>query len=286
MLERVYVEIGNICNLSCSFCAGTSRRKRQMSKDEFSLVCQRIKGHTKFIYLHVLGEPLLHPELDELLSIAKENSLKVCITTNGTLISEKQDILLKNSDVIHKICISLHAIEGNGLNVNLEYLNMIAKFSLSASQKGIYVIYRLWNKDGENIKGKNTQNDLIENFLKKNYGDDWQVRPRGYRLKQNIMLEYDQVFTWPTESKAEEIEEGFCYGLTTQLAVLVDGSVVPCCLDANGEITLGNIYIDDLDKILLSERATKIKDSFKSGKITEKLCKKCTFMRKFRKRNN
>ena len=69
MLERVYLEIGNICNLSCSFCTGTNRQKRQMNADEFAHICSEIKGKVKFVYFHVLGEPLLHKNLDEFIKI-------------------------------------------------------------------------------------------------------------------------------------------------------------------------------------------------------------------------
>lgn len=285
MLERVYIEIGNICNLNCSFCTGTIRPKRQMSTDEFSLVLRKIKPHTKYIYLHVMGEPLLHPRLDEFLRIAKEYSLPVCITTNGTLLSKKGKAIL-DSDAVHKVSISLHAPEGNGIIDLNDYLRYAVGFSKEAAEKGIYTVFRLWNGNSDEGIGRNSQNTEIENYLHLEFSDEWQARPKGFRLSKNIFLEYDGVFTWPTDSKADEVHEGFCYGLSGQIAILADGQVVPCCLDANGEIPLGNIFDNELNDILSGQRASEISRGFASGKIVDPLCRKCTFARKFKRRNN
>ena len=285
MLERVYIEIGNICNLACSFCTGTTRPKRQMSTVEFSHVLKKVEPYTKYIYLHVMGEPLLHPKLDEFLRIAKEYSLPVCITTNGTLLSKKGKIIIE-SDAVHKVSISLHAPEGNGIIDLNDYLRCTVEFSKEAAEKGIYTVFRLWNGDSTEGLGKNSQNLQIENYLRREFPEEWQVRPKGYRLSKNIFLEYDGVFTWPTDSKADENYEGFCYGLSGQIAILADGQVVPCCLDANGEIPLGNIFEKELYEILDGERAVKIRQGFASGKVVDPLCQKCTFARKFKKRNN
>ena len=281
MLERVYLEIGNICNLSCSFCTGTNRQKKQMNTDEFAHICSEIKGKVKFVYFHVLGEPLLHKNLDEFIKIAGANGLKVCITTNGTLLKEKGENLLNNSDIVHKVCISLHSLEANQNQPLNTYLNDIVEFSKDSSKEGIFTVLRLWNKDGEYAKGEHQNNLKIEEFLHSKFPNDWQVRPRGYRLDKNLFLEYDEAFVWPTDSKENSCEKGFCYGLINQVAILVDGSVSPCCLDANGEINLGNIFTSSFDEILSSERATNIKNGFSKGVLNEELCKKCTFIKRF-----
>ncbi len=284
MLERIYVEIGNICNLSCSFCTGTTRAKRQMSVAEFSQVCEKIKGHAKYLYFHVMGEPLLHPHLEQLLAIARGAGFFVCITTNGILLPKIGDVLLQGGETVHKVSVSLHAPEGNGMKAQQEYLDGVTAFAKRASEAGIYTVFRLWNRDSAEGDGKNEQNSSIEAHLKNAFSGEWQQRPRGYRIAKNTFLEYDGVFTWPTDSTAQEQEEGFCHGLSSQIAILCDGTVVPCCLDANGEIPLGNIFETSLDEILEGEPACSIRRGFDMGKFTAPLCKKCTFARKFKKR--
>lgn len=255
-----------------------------MTVTEFETVCQRIAKHTKYIYLHVLGEPLLHKDLREILQIAKRYSLKVCITTNGTLLKEKGNIILE-SNAVHKVSISLHSYEGNGITDFEGYLTSAVEFSKSAAQKGIFTVFRLWNGDSSEGLGKNTENAYIESFLKANFSNPWQERPKGFRLEKNIFLEYDKVFTWPASSKSEPITEGFCHALSKQVAILADGTVTPCCLDSDGNIPLGNIFDNGFSEILNSPLSLSILQGFKSGKIVHPVCQKCTFMRKFKKRS-
>lgn len=287
MFERIYVEIGNICNLSCSFCHGTKRPPRQMTVSEFAEICEKIKGRTRFIYLHVMGEPLVHKELPQFLEIAKRAGLAVCITTNGTRLSQMGDELIEKASVLHKVSVSLHAPEGSGISQSLdEYLRSVSDFAKSAAASGIYTVFRLWNENSREGVGKNRENERIEGFLRAEFSGEWQKRPRGYRLAQNIFLEYDGVFTWPASSSAEEVCELFCYGLSSQLAILADGTVTPCCLDCEGDIPLGNIFESSLEDIISSNTAALIKDGFRKGRAVAPLCKKCTFARKFKLRRN
>ena len=255
--------------------------KRQMSIDEFETVCKRIKGQTKFIYLHVMGEPLLHPHLEAFLKTANEHSLPVCITTNGFLLKEKRKALLDNATSIHKTSISLHAPEGNDISEIDAYLENAISFAKEAASLGIFIVFRLWNEGGE----KSSQNPHIEALLKKSFQEEWQKRPRGFRISQNTFLEYDGVFTWPSSSTAEEKETGFCHAISHQLAILSDGTVVPCCLDSNGDIELGNIFNQTLSDIIKSERTANMLSGFLTGKFVEPMCKKCTFARKFKPRH-
>lgn len=284
VIERIYVEIGNICNLSCSFCPKTKRKKHQMTESEFDHVCSEVSKHTENIYLHVMGEPLLHPNLSLFLDTVGHYGMRASITTNGTLISEKEEVLLSKSENIHKICISLHSLEGNGKEeIMEEYLESACAFAKRAAKKDIFIVFRLWNGDSEWGNGKNIQNGLIERKLKEIFNEEWQRRRNGYRLDRYIFLEYDGVFEWPSESTAEREEKGRCHGLFDQIGVLADGSVVPCCLDADGDITLGNIFENTLSSILDGERASRMREGFKSGILTEELCKTCSYRRRFTK---
>ena len=88
--SRCYLEITNRCNLSCSFCPKTKRPARTLSPAEFRLLAEKIRPYTDYLYLHVLGEPLMHPELETLLGICGELNFRVVITTNGTLLPAQE----------------------------------------------------------------------------------------------------------------------------------------------------------------------------------------------------
>ena len=283
MIERAYIEIGNICNLSCSFCPKTKRAPRRMTEAELTLICQRLRGRVKVLYFHLMGEPLLHPLLDRFLTVAGEYGFKVCITTNGTLLGSRGDILLSHSETVHKVSVSLHAPEGNSLSLDgSEYLAAAANFASAAADRGIFTVFRLWNMDSAEATGKNSENGTIEEYLHNRFPDPWEPRRRGYRLARNIFLEYDGVFVWPTESTDAERESGFCHGLSQQIGILADGSVVPCCLDSEGEISLGNIFDSPLEDILSSGRAARMREGFSRGELCESLCRKCSYSKRFK----
>ena len=282
MFDRVYVEIGNICNLKCSFCPGTSRAPRQMSKDEFSFVCKSLVGKCEKIYLHVMGEPLLHPELGEILKTVAKYGFKACITTNGTLLPRCKALLLENSDVLHKVSISLHAPEGNGKDIsNGEYLSGVIEAARELSGRDVNVAFRLWNLDTKTREGANSENGIIEERLHREYPEPWQKRYSGYRIAYRTFLEYDGIFTWPSESRADPEECGTCRALTQQIAILADGTVVPCCLDSDGNIPLGNIFKETFDEILTSPLLVQMREGFRQRKMIHGMCKKCVYAKRF-----
>ena len=282
-LNRAYVEIGNICNLACSFCPGTRRAPRQMTPEEFRVAASRLAPEARYLYLHVMGEPLLHPHLDAILSIASEYGFRVCITTNGVLLSGGAgETLLRHADALHKVSVSLHSAEGNGVEIDhAGYLKGAIDFSKRASDVGIYTVFRLWNLDEGGRKGRNAENEAIEARLRRAFSAEWTPRPNGFRLDRNIFLEYAGIFTWPVESDACEQDDGYCHGLLDQIAVLADGTVVPCCLDSEGEIALGNLFDTPLSEILASARAREMREGLLKGRFVEPLCKKCTYARRF-----
>ena len=279
--RRVYVEIGNLCNLACSFCPGTRRAPRQMTAEEFRHVLTEIRPYSDVIYLHVMGEPLFHPNLGEFLSMARELAFRVSITTNGTLLGQAGHVLLDFSDVIHKVSISLQSAEGNG-ELRGEYLDEAIAFAEKASAAGIYAVLRLWNLDSAEREGENRENAVILRRLRAAFPEAWVKRYNGYRMAKGVFLEYAEIFTWPTESEAEPIEAGYCHGMLDQLAVLADGTVVPCCLDADGEIALGNLLSTPLADILSSDRARAMEEGLRGGRFTESLCRRCTYARRFK----
>lgn len=272
---KVYIEISNICNLKCSFCPGTTRIPKRMSVQEFKIILEKIKDYTDYIYFHLLGEPLCHPELSAFLNLADEMGFKVIITTNGTLLNKNKDALLK-SQSHYKTVISLHSFEANDNKFSFEkYLSDCFEYAKSAENKKI-VVLRLWNNGG-----KDSLNNEILNVLENFFPKPWVEERNGTRIGNKIYLQYGDKFDWPTLESDNINENVFCYGLRDQIGILADGTVVPCCLDNNGEISLGNIFKSDLEDILNSEKAQKIYNGFSNRNACEELCKRCSFVRKF-----
>ena len=271
--SRVYVEITNICNKSCSFCHGTKRERRMLSVEEFSHIAKSLVGVTDYLYFHIMGEPTAHPHLIKFIEIANSLGFKVAITTNGTLLSRVGERLISSG--VYKVNISLHSLEGED---NEEYLRSVCDFADRASEAGVLTVLRLWN-GGE----KNPENDTTLAYLNSRLIGEWKFGARGARIRHRLHLEFGERFEWPDIDCAPISDEVFCYGLSDHFGILSDGTVIPCCLDADGIIRLGNIFDEPIDKILSSERARLIREGFKKRCGVEELCKRCGYATRFAK---
>ncbi len=278
MLKRAYIEITNVCNLRCAFCPGTKRAGRFMTPEEFRIAADKLRGHVRYLYLHVMGEPLLHPQLAALLGIAAERGFRVCVTTNGTLLGGRGGVLLEGP-AIHKVSVSLHSAEGNGAQDLTAYLSAAWGFAVQAAERGIICALRLWNAGGADAR-----NGEILSFLADRLGawplDMPQPRAGSWKLRERLYLEQAEKFDWP-ELDAPERGVRFCLGLREQVAVLCDGTVVPCCLDHEGDVALGSLWEQSLPEILNGDRARALYQGFSHGKPPEELCRRCGFATRF-----
>lgn len=284
--KKIYIETTNICNLSCNFCPKTSRKLGFMDVESFKEIITKIKGYTNYIYLHLMGEPFLNKNLESFLKIAKEANIKVNITTNGTLINSVKEVLI-NSDAVRQINISLHSFEANENNINFnDYLNNILQFINEANKETeIICSLRLWNIDTEELKANNNLNLEIIKLIEENLGIDFSIKEallekRGIKLKERVYLNMAEKFNWPDSSISLISEEVFCHGLRDQIGILLDGTVVPCCLDSEGKINLGNIFKEEFKDIINSKRARAIYDGFSQRRAAEELCKRCGYAKR------
>ena len=275
MYRRVYVEITNQCNASCSFCPGTLRKPRRMTMEEFQLIAGKLRGVTKYIYYHLMGEPLTHPLLPDMIRYASSLGFKSAITTNGKLLPRVGDKLLEAG--VYKVNISVHSFENGSREQHIAYLTDCMDFAEKASKAGTLVVFRLWNKGYD--QGRNVDTVAL---MRQRFSGEWLEGERGIKVRDRFYLEYGERFDWP-DMAAEEQEEGvFCYGLRDHFGILCDGRVVPCCLDREGEISPGNIFEQPIEEILAHPRFRALVEGFSNRKPSEELCRRCGYARRFR----
>ena len=260
MFKKIYVEITNNCNLSCLFCNEIKRKKEFITIDKFNILLNKVKGYTNYLYFHLMGEPLIHPNINELIDIASK-SFNINITTNGYYIDK-----IKDNKNILQINISLHSYDEKYNKSLDEYLNNIFDSTNELVNNNTIINYRLWT----NTKYKDLIIDKLNQYYNVNINGNTTIR-------KNIFIEFDSEFMWPDLNNNYYTEEGSCMGLRTHIGILVDGTVVPCCLDTNGVINLGNIYEEELSDILDKKNVKEIKENFKNNKKTQNLCKHCNF---------
>ena len=247
-----------------------------MTISEFEEILKKIDSYTDYIYLHVKGEPLLHPNLKEILKLSEKYHKKVTITTNGTLLEERISIL-KNSSCIRQMNISLHS-ENRKKNYLEEVFEAVDQFP-----KNIQLVYRLWTLENNRLDQKSTEivNKIISYYKLLTETVDKMISENNIRIRENIYMNKANEFLWPEIENEYYQERGYCHALKDQIAILVDGTVVPCCLDGEGVISLGNIYQVELETILKSDRVIQMTNGFKNRIVTEELCRHCNFKEQF-----
>lgn len=274
MYSKVYVEITNICNKNCSFCPSTQRTPKRMTPSEFDTVISKLHGVTEYIYYHLMGEPLTHPDLPDLIRRASAEGFKSIITTNGTLLHKRGCELIDAG--VYKVNVSVHSFEDGTAEEYLRYINDCLDFADTASRAGVIVILRLWNRgydEGRNI-------DTLE-LIRRRFDGEWRESPRGPRIRPRLHLEYGDRFDWPDMTAPDIGDDVYCYALKDHFAILCDGSIVPCCLDREGVITLGNVFTDDIAEVLSSPRAAAMAEGFRRRRASEELCRRCGYARRF-----
>lgn len=262
MFKKIYIEITNSCNLNCRFCIHSKDKKRFLSISDFKLILNKLKGKTQYLYLHVLGEPLLHPKINEFIKLAKEYGFYINITSNGYLIKNLKE-------EVRQINISLHSFDKNNNKTLEEYISDI--FNVVDNLKSTYISYRFW---ANNIES----NKMLE-LINKHYNTNLK-KIENNKLKDNVFISTFKEFIWPDLENSYYNEEGSCYALKDHIAILSNGDIVPCCLDTKADIKLGNIFEDDLNMVLNSDRVKNMISGFKCNKKNEELCKHCNFLKK------
>ncbi len=285
-MKKIYIEITNTCNLNCAFCLNTNREKAFMNVKNFEEVVLKIKNFTNLVCLHVKGEPLLHPQLMDILWILDKYNLKTNITTNGTLLNEKIDII-KNSSSVRQLNLSLHSsIENDNLNVK-KYLEDVYKNIQKLKNTNIIISYRMWNL---NKLSNNEKNKIIIEFLSEKYSlpnlDELLKQNEWVKLEDKIFINQDIKFTWPNLKSKILNENGRCLAIKDQIGILVNGDIIPCCIDSEGKIVLGNIFKQELEDVLNSSKAINMKNGFQKNILVEDLCKRCGFLQRLKNKRN
>ena len=264
--KKIYVEITNFCNLNCDFCIKNKRQNKFISIDDFKILLGKVNNYTDYLYFHVLGEPLLHPKINELIDIACKD-FKINITTNGYLIDR-----IKNNKNIRQLNISLHSFDDKYKISLIDYLNNIFDTVDKLVENNTYISLRLWVKNKYN-------NDIID-YINNRYNTNIKYNIEQFNINKRVFINNFHEFIWPDLNNETYEIIGTCYGLIDHIGILVDGTIIPCCLDSMGVVNLGNIHENNLDEILNSDRVKNIINNFKNNKKCEELCKHCKFIEK------
>ncbi len=288
-LKRIYIEISNICNLQCTFCPVVLRDKKVMDSPSFEEIIQKVAPYAEEVCLHLMGEPLAHPEFPKILEIAKKYSVLLNLTTNAILLSKYEELIL-TSDNIRQINFSLHSYKDNFPDKPLApYMQDILSFADHAIERrpDLYINLRLWTMQGqEDVTKDNVEIlDFVNCYFGTNVSEDVDVSFRkNKKILGRVYLHFDSRFTWPAPTLPKLSERGTCQGIQSHLGVHANGVVVPCCLDKEATIVLGDLKNQTLPEIYHSIRTQEMLKGFKSGKLVEDMCQRCPYIQRFSKK--
>lgn len=286
--KKVYIEISNVCNLQCTFCPEVARGKTFMPPELFQKAVRAVAPLTDEVCFHLMGEPLLHPEFDAYAAFCQTQSVRINLTTNGLLLNEARMATLL-SPAFSQINFSLQSFADNFPEKDYAaYLRQLFAFTTRAltERPDLYINYRLWNEGTAEAPAFNARMvERIREGLNVAFDPVWDVRwKKSARITGRVYLHMDSRFRWPNPHDPVRTTRGFCHGLSSHLGILADGTVVPCCLDKEGVIALGNCRSQSIDDILTGPRARQMRDGFQRGELIENLCQKCTFIARFDKK--
>ncbi len=283
---RIYIEITNECGLNCSFCPSDLALPQKISLKEFDSIVSQASKYTKEIACHVMGDPLKINNLGDYLDIIDNHQMKALLTTSGYFIKRHTTQTLFHR-AVKQINISLNSYNKNESAISLEqYLLPIVTLCKKKLEEeaDLFINLRVWNLD-ESMSERGFNQRLFR-YLSEYFSVDLDVdsiysnRPKSIRLESKIILHFDSYFEWPSMSNPI-YGDGTCQGLSSHIAILSDGRVVPCCLDSRGEIELGDIFSSPLDTILASKRTREMIDGFRDGIAKEELCQRCSYKDRF-----
>ncbi|MDF1880530.1 SPASM domain-containing protein [Sulfurimonas sp. MAG313] len=286
--HRVHIEVTNICGLACSFCPPKLQATKTMTLEFFEKILTQLQPYTKELAFHVMGDPLTLSNLDEYLEASYNKGFEVTLTTSGYYLQQTPFKTLFHP-AVRQINISLNAFNKNSLKLSFE--EYISSVLALCNEKLLhhpkpFINLRLWNFD-EACSEKDFNSKIFAEFQKAfdielSLDKLYKERPKSLRLSSKILLHFDTYFEWPSMDSTHNTQ-GTCYGLKSHIGILADGSVVPCCLDGEGVINLGNLHELSLDDILHSKRATDMRVGFEKSEAVEELCKKCSYKDRFDK---
>jgi radical SAM protein with 4Fe4S-binding SPASM domain len=283
---RIYIELTNVCGLSCSFCPTKELPSKQMNLDFFENTISQISAYTKEVACHVVGDPLTQSNLSEYLDIIHKHGLKAILTTSGYFLKKHSYDTLFHP-CVKQINVSLNSFNKNDTSLTFtKYISPILSLCKEKllREENLFINLRIWNLD-EDMSEREFNQTLFLRLSKAfdvslNLNEVYSKKPKSIRLANKILVHFDNYFEWPSLSN-ENYGNGTCQGLQSHIAILASGKVVPCCLDCDGIIELGDLHEESLKNILSNRRTKNMLNGFKEGKAIEELCQKCSYKDRF-----
>jgi len=264
------LETTNNCNLRCTMCPinHMTRQTGYMELPKFRKIIDEIAPYAELVYLHGLGEPLLHPDIIEMVRYCRSRRVKTGISTNAMMLTEEMSAKLLEAGLDYIFL----AFDG-ATKETFERVRKNADFSrVDKAVRGFLAM-----KD----KIKNSNFTVVQMIVTPETEHEKELFLERWKDVKNINAirikrEFDLRFLNRTP-KPEGICDKPCFYLWRQANIYWDGTVSLCCMASNNEQLLGNIFdYGGFGKVWRSEKMRQARDLHIKGKWREiPICRKC-----------
>lgn len=273
MPRCIRIETTNLCNLKCRMCPQSVKTpgvaRGCMRFELFQSIVTQIaafpENRESLFYLHICGEPLLHKDLVRFVRFAAESGLRPILTTNATLLTRDKALQLIQAG-LSRIEFSFEGLDA----ATYESIRIGAHFE--GVSKNIRTFLELNRDAGSPIHTELVIVDLPD--LDPQRVKDFADRMRSDFDTVNISGYFDWLGRVDTAGFEREEYVG-CSSVDSDLNVLWDGRVVPCCLDVDGAMVIGDFTKQSYLEVLSSLRRHALRERLEAGRLDNLPCNHC-----------
>jgi MoaA/NifB/PqqE/SkfB family radical SAM enzyme len=278
-LSSVVIEVTNHCNLDCSMCANRhiARPKGFISRDVLDrALANTYEGAFRNILMFAVGEPLLHPELPDLLRAAAARTNRLSLSTNAVALNRRPELAerIMGSGVNH-FHISADGFDAESyerVRKGARFEDLLACMAMFKNTRDlrnpslpIEVQYCLVREHGLDDLAKAL--DVFEP-----YADLVVFKPMNNQGHTSIRNRPDQqILGKPFFRDAPVPCPLLWYGPT----VLWDGRVSACCRDYDGSFVMGDLHHQSLPEIWHGAAFRTLRKDHQHRRFPAK-CRDCT----------
>lgn len=309
-LREAFLEITSRCNFRCRFCVHPQMRRPKMDMDAND--AKRLIGQIAesfaidHLSLHLYGEPLLHDRVNELARYATQNRLNVNLTTNGAMLT-KTKLKAFLDDNVWRIVLSIqHDEKDFGTRRAGKRWTAQSYFGHIAKLVQFFIDYKSRHADcptrleihylltGDIKPGVQLiENDadvakvlnwwgkrLPDHFKPESNPNPIEDQESGYRIQfgRDAYIRFKPAISFGNavgEAAPDQCDNGYCFFPDSVLCILSDGNLVPCCIDFEGEMKMGNALESDIVTVWNGSRAREIRAAFERGEAPTDRCRQC-----------
>ena len=269
-----WIDITRLCNLKCIMCPqsrGVARRKTKMSMTTFRRIVDQVCQNRPLLKLYMSGEPLLHERLFDMIDYAADRGCQTMVHTNATMLTQEASERFLASPLMFL------SFSFDGCTRQIyEKFRPPARFH--RVRDNILRYFRLRQRHGpgphttvEILRMKDTE-PFLEDFV-----DEWTERGADDVHVADYMMWHGTVEDRRVDSASDGAGYNPCAAPFRHGCILSDGTVVPCCMDVDGRMSMGTIDGSPFCDVWSNNSYRQLRLQMLTGTLPpDSICRRCS----------